>query len=251
MPTYLVIGGNRGIGFALVQEIASKDSSAKIFATTRNPSDSPELQEFASKSDGKVIVVQLDMLREESVQAAVTLVTEHSKTLDHVFINAGIMLGFGPIFEVKSEDLLENMNGNVIGPHNIFKAFTPLVLESKSASRSISVTSSLLGSLGALPQWGPPTKKPFGFETIPVACYAVSKTAVNSLVCQWADYLTPKGIPVIAVHPGLVKTRMGELLKDAISPEESAHGYFKVVQGIDASKVGDGIYSYDGQVLPW
>jgi hypothetical protein len=95
----------------------------------------------------------------------------------------------------------------------------------------------------------------------------MSRTAVNSLIRQWADYLEPKGIAVIAVHrkpfscclqqwadhivAGLVATRMGENLIDAISPAESAKGFVTAVQGIDMSKTGAGIYSYDGSVIPW
>jgi len=44
---------------------------------------------------------------------------------------------------------------------------------------------------------------------------------------------------------------MGENLKDGITPEVSAQGYYKVVQGIEVSKTKEGIYSYDGSVLPW
>lgn len=85
------------------------------------------------------------------------------------------MLGAGPVHGLKSTDLLDNLNANVVGPHNMFKAFSPMVIASKSEKRSISVTSSLLGSLGTLPQWGPFVTKTFGGESIPVSSYAVSK----------------------------------------------------------------------------
>jgi NAD(P)-dependent dehydrogenase (short-subunit alcohol dehydrogenase family) len=84
MTNTLIIAGNRGIGFALVNEIvsglilntqgrcadaqAAQDPSGTIFATTRNPSDSAELNEVASKSNGKIIVVKCDMIDEESVK---------------------------------------------------------------------------------------------------------------------------------------------------------------------------------------
>lgn len=106
-------------------------------------------------------------------------VTKQTKTLDTVYINSGVMLGYGPVQELKSDDFLENMNANVVGPHNMFKAFAPLVIASKSDRRSISVTSSLLGSIGTLPQWGQFVKEAFGAEGIPVSSYAVSKY-VNS-----------------------------------------------------------------------
>lgn len=85
------------------------------------------------------------------------------------------MLGYGPIHDVTASDLLENVNSNVVGPHNIFKAFSPLILESKASHRTIAVTSSLLSSIAAMSKWGPLTKEITHTETIPVACYAVSK----------------------------------------------------------------------------
>jgi NAD(P)-dependent dehydrogenase (short-subunit alcohol dehydrogenase family) len=119
-------------------------------------------------------------------QDAVAAISKHTATLDNVYINSGVMLGFGPIFDVKSSDLLENLNANTVGPHNIFKAFAPLVIASKSEKRLIATTSSVLGSIGALPYWGPSTKAPYGFEHIPTACYSVSKydILVASTVCQ-------------------------------------------------------------------
>jgi len=52
----------------LIDAQAAKDPSGTIFATTRNPADSEELNEVASKSNGKVIVVKCDMIGEESVK---------------------------------------------------------------------------------------------------------------------------------------------------------------------------------------
>lgn len=44
---------------------------------------------------------------------------------------------------------------------------------------------------------------------------------------------------------------MGEGLKDAISPEESAKGFITAVEGADIKKSKDGIFSYDGSMIPW
>jgi len=44
---------------------------------------------------------------------------------------------------------------------------------------------------------------------------------------------------------------MAANMKDGITPAESAKGFVTVVQNIDISKTGDGIYSYDGSVIPW
>lgn len=85
------------------------------------------------------------------------------------------MLGVGPISSLTASDLLDNLNANVVGPHNIFKAFSPIVAASRAAKKTIAVTSSRLSSLGDMCNWGPMTKDPYGLDHIPLSCYAISK----------------------------------------------------------------------------
>jgi NAD(P)-dependent dehydrogenase (short-subunit alcohol dehydrogenase family) len=90
MPrTNLVIGANRGIGLGLVEELVSgrrsylfermrkhlpsqvkKHSTDVVYATARVPAEAKELQEIARKSDGRVIVVQLDMVDQASIDVS-------------------------------------------------------------------------------------------------------------------------------------------------------------------------------------
>lgn len=73
--------------------------------------------------------------------AAVEL-RKHTATLERVVINAGVLLGAGRIEDLKSSDLLENLKTNVVGPHNVTKAFAPFVLASKAEGRILSYMSS-------------------------------------------------------------------------------------------------------------
>jgi len=114
-----------------------------------------------------------------TVQTAAAEVSKQTDSLDYLYINSGVSLGSGPINGVDSSVLLENMNANVVGPHNIFKAFAPMVVASKASKRAIAVTSSLLGSIGAMPQYAPVTKSAFGLDVLPIGCYGVSKYACS------------------------------------------------------------------------
>lgn len=78
---------------------------------------------------------------QEKKDAAVEL-RKHTATLERVVINAGVLLGAGRIEDLKSSDLLENLKTNVVGPHNVTKAFAPFVLASKAESRILSYMSS-------------------------------------------------------------------------------------------------------------
>lgn len=101
--------------------------------------------------------------------------SEHTDSIDRLYINAGVMLGIGPISDLASSVLLDNLNANLVGPHNIFRAFSPMVISSKASKKTIAVTSSRLSSLGDMSQWGPMTKDPYGLDHIALSCYAISK----------------------------------------------------------------------------
>lgn len=61
MSTYLVTGSSRGLGLALVAELASMPSTkvGTIFATARSDA-SPKFKELVQNSAGRVVFVQLD-----------------------------------------------------------------------------------------------------------------------------------------------------------------------------------------------
>lgn len=120
--------------------------------------------------------------------------------LDTIIINAGILLGEGRIEDLSPADLLKNLEGNVVGPHIITKAFSPFLLESKAAKKTLAYISSGVGSVGASKQVGEFIKKMYNVDYIPNGGYATTKTALNGLGRQWADSLEPKGIAVILVH---------------------------------------------------
>lgn len=63
--TYFITGGNRGIGFQIVKQLAaSKDD--KIIAAARDISKAVELKELAEKT-GNISIVTLDVSSEESI----------------------------------------------------------------------------------------------------------------------------------------------------------------------------------------
>ncbi len=63
------------------------------------------------------------------------------------------------------------------------------------------------------------------------------------------NYLKPRGIKILAVHPGWMRTDMGGEKAD-IAPEEDAEGIYNLTQrqwGLD-----EGIYyDYSGNVMNW
>lgn len=66
-------------------------------------------------------------------------------------MNAGVALGGGALINLKSDEFLQNLNANVVGPHNILKAFYSFLTESKAEKKTVVFMSSIAGSIAALP----------------------------------------------------------------------------------------------------
>lgn len=113
------------------------------------------------------------------VQDTVAELKKRTSSLDLAIFNAGVALGVGKIEDLQSKDFLENLNANVVGPHNLFKAFSPFLLASKSEKRTIAVTSSIGGSITAAHAVGEALKGMFGTDFIALSGYAVTKYVIS------------------------------------------------------------------------
>jgi hypothetical protein len=78
--------------------------------------------------------------------------------------------------------------------------------------------------------------------------YRSSKAALNTTMQGLAVALRPRGIGVLLLHPGWVRTRMGG--NGGISPEESVRGMRNVIDEFTLEDSGCFI-QYDGTELPW
>ena len=92
MASFLITGASRGLGLALVQELAALPASdvTKVFATAR--ADASALQELVKKASGRVVFLQLDVTSEPSIQQAAAEVEANlaGKGLDVLINNAGV-----------------------------------------------------------------------------------------------------------------------------------------------------------------
>ena len=61
--------------------------------------------------------------------------------------------------------------------------------------------------------------------------------------------LRDRGVTVIALHPGWVRTDMGGAGAD-LAPEESVSGMVRVIAGLGGWDSGK-FLSYDGSEVPW
>lgn len=233
MTTYLITGANRGLGWAMVQQLAQAGDT--VFAGCRSPQNSAELQTLAGKNNN-VYVVQLDVTDENSVMAAAESVEAETDKIDVLINNAAIKIDDKILHDISADTIQTTMNVNVVGPLLMAKHFVSLLKKSDHA-RLVNI-SGRLASLALLEdkKWGSYS-------------YNGSKAAMNITTRMMAHELKPDGICVVAVHPGWMQTDMGGASAD-LEPSASAAGVLALTAGLtlaDANK----FLAYNGEEHPW
>lgn len=198
----LVTGGNRGIGFAIVQGLLAKNFTVILASRSLDSA-----KQAAAKLNGTVIPLTLDVSDDSSIEQAVqTLKAQGINQLDVLINNAGIYPDSSVDMLTISRELLDSaMNTNTFGVIRMVQACLPL-LEVAGAARVINVSSGM-GALDGL--------------TTSAPSYCLSKLALNGATIMLAQSLRSKGVVVNAMCPGWVKTDMGGSSAPR-SPEQGA-----------------------------
>lgn len=86
--TFSVSGANRGIGFALVQELVTRPNTV-VFAGARDLANATELNKLALQHAATLYPVKLTSGSVEDNQAAIAMIEKTTGHLDVVIANAG------------------------------------------------------------------------------------------------------------------------------------------------------------------
>jgi NAD(P)-dependent dehydrogenase (short-subunit alcohol dehydrogenase family) len=214
VPTALITGVGRGLGKELARQYAA--DGWRVIGTERR-----EKAHF-----------HLDVTdRKQISQLAKKLKGE---PIDLLFCNAGISgkKGMAPgSFDLDSWE--ELLRVNLLGPAALAEA----LLDNVAASdrKTIAMMSSRLGSIAES-----------SGMTLP---YSTSKAALNMLVKGFAALLASRGVIVVALSPGWVRTDMGGE-HAPLAPETSVPGLLPVPAGLKRADSGK-FLSYEGSEIPW
>ncbi|KAM0521363.1 hypothetical protein ACHAPE_002843 [Trichoderma viride] len=243
----VVIGGSRGIGLGIVKQALSDYPEATVFATARNPEKATDLQALSESNKGRLQILALDADDSNSINQAATKIGQQFESLDVVIYNSGVLNGFGNMLDVGAQSLVDNMTTNVYGAYHAAVAFAPLLLKSKYERKSLVFLSSSFASMQLADEIAAAHEEGIakGFDA--TAMYNISKTALNRLGKELDTVLARQGLPVLLLHPGLVKTDMNPFYE--IEVPESAAGLVKVIQTFTPGKKN--FYSWNGDALPW
>jgi NAD(P)-dependent dehydrogenase (short-subunit alcohol dehydrogenase family) len=185
--TALVTGGGRGIGANIARELKRAGMDVAVAART--------VEEVSAVGEKVGTWVVADVSREPDVQRMLAEVEVELGPVDVLVNNAGIEGPEEPFEAHTQEDWWRTFEVNVLGVYLCCRGVVPRMLK-RGGGRVVNVTS------GAAYL---PTVRP-GAST----AYGTSKAAVHRYSELLAKQLTPQGVFVFSISPGLVRTAMTE-----------------------------------------
>lgn len=208
--TVLITGSSSGFGRLIAQSLLAQGYT--VFATMRDPAGrnrqpADELQRLAGEQPGTLHLLELDVTRMASIEAAVQQALGLADRLDVVINNAGVGDGFAAYTEAVTLDQFEHIfDVNVFGVQRMMRAVLP-VLRRQGSGLVITISSTM------------------GRIVLPFAApYTATKYAVEALAESYRYELAGAGIDVAIVEPGGFGTEFWTKLPPAADPERMA-GY--------------------------
>jgi NAD(P)-dependent dehydrogenase (short-subunit alcohol dehydrogenase family) len=230
-----VTGGNKGIGYEIVRQLAGKNYH--VFLGARDA----ELGQNAVNSLGfsNVTFVQVDISDSESIQDSKHQILEVTDHLDLLVNNAGIAPDFNIApSELKLEMLRQAFDVNFFGTCQMIQTFLPLVKNSERG-KIVNVTTDMAsqtrfdnGEAGHLNLLG----------------YNSSKTAVNSLTLAFGKEFGTNGPEILGVTPGFTST---DLNGNAPGGKSTADGAQIIVKYALSEKNYNGKILDANGIMPW
>ena len=239
IPTTLITGANRGIGFEFAKQYLAK--GWRVIATCRKPEAADDLITLQAQYPELLIIDKLDV--RDHTQIDLLAERYNNTRIDVLLNNAGISGGqidqmFGRFNYDTYNAVLET---NTIGPLKMAEAFYPHVRDSRH--KKIITVSSSEGSISNVFKRGGR-----------LFFYRSSKSALNMVMVNLAYMLKDRGIVVAMVNPGATNTDfMASLAAMGFPLRKTEVAVSDMMRNIDALSIENtGAYlNYNGKTVPW
>lgn len=191
----VITGASRGIGYELVK-VLSKDSQHIIFSLSRNAKQLEQLKAtcLALHPSSRVISVPCDLSDEQSLKAAIALISKNVSSIDILVNNAGALVN-KPFTSILKSDLEYVYQVNVFSPVRLIQELLPIMI-GQQRSHIVNI-SSIGGVQGSVKFAG-------------LSAYSSSKAALVCLTECLAEELKGKNISINCLALGAVQTEMLE-----------------------------------------
>ncbi len=228
MKTVIVTGANRGLGLEFCRQYLQ--DGFRVIATCRHPQQATRLIDLSEH--GALEVMALDISDRNAVNR---FASQIHQPIDLLINNAGVYGGSPQTIEhCEEENWLHTLKVNTVAPALITRALLPSLQLADNAK--VAFLTSKMGSIEDNGSGG-------------AYIYRSSKAALNAIIKSFAIDLAGKGISVVALHPGWVRTDMGGP-NGLIDVEESIRGLIKVITELNLETSGQ-FFDYQGKRVPW
>ncbi len=225
----LIVGANRGIGLGVVKEMLQRGWS--VIATARRPDAAAELKSLAAANPGKLEILPLDMTDAAQVDGFAGALK--GRKLDAALINAGVSgPGHMSASQATEAETGALMFTNAVAPIRLARVLAGSVREKTGV---LAFTSSIMGSVS--------------LNTGGHELYRASKAALNSLSRGLWSEVKDRGITLLTLHPGWVRTDMGGP-SAPVGVEDSARGLVSVIER-ERAKHHHAFIDFQGEELAW
>ena len=190
----IVTGGTRGIGRAIVKELAARGANV-AFSYTKNGELADEVVKEVESSGRRALAFQADVSDGEAAEKMVRAVKAEFGSLDYLVNNAGITRD-KLIMMMSEEDWDAVLDTNLKGVFNVTKpAVSIMVRQRRGAILNISSISGVVGMAGQ-------------------TNYSASKAGLIGFTRALAKEIAKRNITVNALALGLIETDMTGVLAD-------------------------------------
>jgi len=185
----LVTGAGRGIGRGIAEVFAEQGANV-VVNYLDNPDEAEQVAAFARAQGRKAMTVKADISKRADVEPMIERVWREMGAIDILVNNAGIET-IVPFLELTDEQWTRLVDVNLRGAWLCSQVFCRRALAEKRPGSIINI-----GSIQAA-------------KVLPGRThYAPSKLALEALTRNMSAEMTPLGIRVNCVHPGLIDTPM-------------------------------------------
>ncbi len=212
--TAILVGASSGIGRELAKQLAKRGYILALVARRKNLLEELAEELNLGEKEPRAYVFQHDVKNFDEVPQLFEKITAQLRGLDLIVYNAGIMPDIGPE-EYDFKKYREIVEVNFLGA----MAWLNLAAERflKTEHGTIVGISSVAGDRGR--RKNPP--------------YAASKAALTTYLESLRNRLSTKGVKVLTIKPGPVKTPMTAHLKDLPIPIEASKAAYKIAEAIE------------------
>ena len=192
--TYIVSGGSRGLGLAIVERLLTKGARVATFSRK----ESPELARLAASYGAHCHIQSLDGSDSDAVRGFVDRVARRFGRIDYCIANAAIAHE-GVLATMRDTEIDAMLAVNLWGPILLARECVRQMLVQPAGDASIVFMSSVVAMRGSPG----------------LSVYAATKAGIEGFALNLARELAPRGIRVNVVAPGFLVTELSASLSQA------------------------------------